>query len=164
MTVVNETWVRTMTLTTVTLTQQPLAPALGDHDLADWLATGAVKAITDAPPWPIAAAAAVVPVPESDRTRAEELAALQHAAGVPGREAGDGVSTWRHLVVQVAFPPAVAPIEDLVTHVHRAITSMAPPAPWRATLQAATLPLPASALPSVERQVSATAWVRSPGL
>lgn len=164
MTVADETWVRTMTLTTVTLTQQPLAPALDDHDLAHWLAKGAVEAITDAPPWPIAAAAAVVPVPEADRTRAEELAARQHSAGVPGREAGDGVSTWLHLVVQVVFPPAVAPIEDLVTHVHRAITSMVPPASWRAALEAATLPLPTTALPSVERQVSATAWVRSPGL
>ena len=159
---VDENWVRTAAITTVTLTQQPGAPAVDDDELDGWLSASTIEAVTDEPPWPLEAAAAVLPVLEEHRRRAETLAARQHAAGMPGREAGDGVSTWRHLAVQLVFPPGVAPVEDLVTHAHRAVCSLQPPTSWRARLEAATLPLPAEALPAIEAQ--AGEWARSAGL
>lgn len=158
----DHTWVRTATLTTVTLCQAPGAPELGEGDVDEWLAANAVAAITAEPPCPLEAAATVVPVPEADRTQAEALAARQHLAGVPGRDAADGVSTWRHVVVQLVFPPGAAEIEVLVTHAHRALASLRPPSRWRATLEAATFPLPAAALPAFEQR--AGAWTRSSGL
>ena len=155
-------WVRTAALTTVTLTQELGAPAIDDTELADWLAGAAVEAMAEGPPWPLEAAAAVVPVLEADRARAERLAARQHAAGVPGREAGDEVSTWCHLMLQLVFPTGAAPIEDLVTYAHRTVCCLAPPAAWRASLTAATLPVPAQALSAFE--ALASEWQSSRGL
>jgi hypothetical protein len=86
-----------------------------------------VAAITAEPPCPLEAAATVFPCPRPDRSQADALTARQHVAGVPGREAGDGVSIWRRVVAQFVFPPGATEIEDLVTHGHRALASLRPP-------------------------------------
>ena len=69
------------------------------------------------------------------------------------------LSTWRHLAVQTVFPPdAPLAIEDLVTAAHQATRSLARPTGSRATVDAATLPVPAEALAGFERRGS---WILS---
>lgn len=123
MSVVDETWVQTMAMTTVTLTQEPYASAIDDEDLDDWLAAGAVEAITDAPPWPLEAAVAVLPVPDAERTRAEAVAARQHVSGVPGREAGDGVGTCARWSCSWCSRRGSLPSRTWLRHVHGAASS-----------------------------------------
>ena len=74
----DDNWVRTAAITTVTLTQQPGAPAIDDDEVDGWLSVSTVEAVTDQPP----SRPAVLHPPR--RARASNPRGLAAAGGGPG--------------------------------------------------------------------------------